>query len=132
MIFLDTSAIYALTDKGDKDYAEAKKLFALALLQGEDFFLHNYILVEANALIQRRLGLEQAKKFLEQATKFHTLWVDLPLHKLAEEYFHKHATRNLSFVDCTSFVVMKQQGIVDAFAFDEDFRKAGFQIYLNG
>ena len=129
MIFLDTSAIYALADGNDKNHEEAKKLFALALSQEQQFVLHNYILVEAGALIQRRLGLEQVKKFLQETAKFHTIWIDPPLHKLAEDYFHAHATRKLSFVDCVSFVVMQEQGIKHAFAFDDDFKKAGFSLY---
>jgi predicted nucleic acid-binding protein len=129
MIFLDTSAIYALSDEDDKDYKEAKTLFANALSQGQEFLLHNYILLEASALIQRRLGLGQAKKFLTEARKFHVLWVDLSLHMIAEDYFRKHATRKLSFVDCVSFVVMRQHGATTAFAFDEDFSKAGFRLY---
>lgn len=129
MIFLDTSTIYALADEDDKDHKKAKTLFANALLQGQEFLLHNYILLEASALIQRRLGLDQAKKFLAEARKFRVLWIDLSLHMIAEGYFRKHATRKLSFVDCVSFIVMRQHNISTAFAFDEDFRKAGFQLY---
>lgn len=129
MIFLDTSAIYALSDEDDKDHKEAKTLFANALSQGQEFLTHNYILLEASALIQRRLGLDQTKKFLTEASRFQILWVDLSLHTIAEDYFRKHATRKLSFVDCVSFVVMKQRNISTAFAFDEDFKKAGFELY---
>lgn len=129
MIFLDTSAIYALSDKNDKDYKEAKTLFANALSQGQEFLLHNYILLKAGSLIQRRLGLGQARKFLTEVRKFQVLWVDLSLHMIAEDYFRKHATRKLSFVDCVSFVVMKQHNISTAFAFDADFEKAGFRLY---
>ena len=129
MIFLDTSAIYALADENDNDYKEAKELFALALSQEQELVLHNYILVEAGALIQRRLGLEETKKLFQEIAKFHIIWIDPPLHKLAEDYFHTHATRKLSFVDCTSFVVMQKQGIKHAFAFDDDFQKAGFSLY---
>lgn len=129
MIFLDTSAVYALTDESDKDYKEAKELFTFALSQEHQFALHNYILVEAGALIQRRVGLEQAKKFLKEAAKFHIFWIDAQMHRFAEDYFHTHATRKLSFVDCASFVVMHKHGITRAFAFDDDFQKAGFQLY---
>ena len=129
MIFLDTSAIYALTDERDKSYKKAKELFELALSQEQQFLLHSYILVEASALIQRRLGLEQTKKFLKEAVRFHTIWVNAPLHRAGEDYFHKHATRKLSLVDCVSFVVMRQENITHAFAFDDDFEKAGFRLY---
>ena len=56
MIFLDTSAIYALADKADPNHADAYKKFDLALKAGEIFLLHNYVLVESAALLQARLG----------------------------------------------------------------------------
>jgi uncharacterized protein len=130
MIFLDTSAIYALADQKDEYYAQARESFGSILSQGGQFMLHNYILVESVALIQRRLGLEPAKKLLHDAGWFRVVWVDSSLHELASDYFQKHATRNISFVDCISFVLMKQEHIREAFAFDEDFEKAGFQLYL--
>lgn len=129
MILWDTSAIYALADKKDINNKRAKALLPQALQSEEELIFHNYVITESLALLQRRLGLQSAKDFLVQTTKFRTLWIDPPLHKLAEDYFHKHATRNVSFVDCVSFVVMKQHNISTAFAFDEDFRKAGFQLY---
>ncbi|HEY4509590.1 MAG TPA: PIN domain-containing protein [Candidatus Paceibacterota bacterium] len=129
MIFLDTSAIYALADERDENHEKAKGLFDLALSQGEQFSLHSYILIEASALLQRRLGLEQTKKFLKESARFQIVWIDSSLHKLAEDYFFKHATRKLSLVDCASFVVMRQQGIMKALAFDDDFPKAGSRLY---
>lgn len=127
MIFLDTSAIFALADENDQNHKEAKNKFKRALSQKREFLLHSYILVEAGALMQRRLGLKQAKTFLQEARNFHIVWVDSSLHGVAENYFHERATRRLSFVDCVSFVLMRQENIVEAFAFDDDFEKAGFR-----
>lgn len=129
MIFIDTSALYSLADQSDHNHQKAREIFARALKAGEEFLLHNYVLVESAALIQHRLGVAPAKKFLTEARKFQVLWVDLSLHRVAEDYFRKHATRKLSFADCVSFIVMKQRNSSTAFAFDEDFQKAGFLIY---
>jgi predicted nucleic acid-binding protein len=35
----------------------------------------------------------------------------------------------LSLVDAVSFAVMREAGITRAFAFDEDFRAAGFEVF---
>ena len=35
-----------------------------------------------------------------------------------------------SVVDCASFVVMKERGITDALAYDDDFKQAGFVALL--
>jgi predicted nucleic acid-binding protein len=66
MIFLDTSAIYALSDKADPHHATAYKKFDLALKSGETFLVHNYVLVESAALLQARLGLPSAILFLKK------------------------------------------------------------------
>ena len=40
----------------------------------------------------------------------------------------KQEYRQLSLVDCTSFVVMRQIGIDDVFAFDRHFAEQGFTV----
>lgn len=126
MIFIDTSALYSLADQSDHNHQKAREIFARALKAGEEFLVHNYVLVESAALIQHRLGAAPAKKFLEDAARFSVVWVDAPLHAKSVDYFSARATRNLSFVDCVSFVLMRQKGIRNAFVFDEDFAKEGF------
>jgi len=43
-------------------------------------------------------------------------------------FFRKYRDHELSFTDCTSFAAMRKYGIREAFTFDEDFSKAGFEI----
>jgi len=57
VIFLDTSAVYALADKADPHHVAACTEFDLALRSGETFLLHNYILVESVALLQTILSV---------------------------------------------------------------------------
>lgn len=128
MIFLDTSAIYALADKADSNHEKAKKAFSDILRQGEEFILHSYIIVESTALIQRRLGFAQAERFLNEVERFRVVWVDSFLHKLGRNFFKKSGKRKLSFVDCVSFTLMEKEGIGEVFAFDEDFAQAGFKL----
>jgi predicted nucleic acid-binding protein len=129
VIFLDTSAIYALADKADPNHPIACTKFDLALKSGETFLLHNYILVESAALLQARLGLQAAILFLNDAKAFQIEWVDLPLHQEAEKEFERIGKRGVSLVDCTSFVVMKRRNVQTALAFDPDFCQQGFSIY---
>ena len=129
MIFLDTSAIYALADKADPNHATAYSKFQDVLKSGETFLLHNYILLESVALLQARLGLPSAVLFLRNAKSFEVEWVDQDLHEEAEKELERIGKRGISLVDCTSFIVMKKRGMERVFAFDPDFQDQGFTIY---
>ena len=129
MIFLDTSAIYALADRADPNHAAALDKFQQILADGEILLLHNYILIESAALIQGRLGLHPALLFLSDAKAFEVEWVDSSLHEEAQRELAAIGRRGVSLVDCTSFVVMRRRGVRRVFAFDPDFREQGFTIY---
>lgn len=129
MIFLDTSALYALADRADRNHSHARALFEKAFHGGEELLTHNYIIVETVALIHHRLGFISAKKFLHDAAAFEIVWVDISLHEMGMKSFLQYGKRKLSFVDCISFAVMQQKEIQMAFAFDEDFVKVGFKPY---
>lgn len=51
-------------------------------------------------------------------------------HRWAEieawEWLRQHADREYSFVDATSFAVMRRRRLSDALTFDNDFTSAGF------
>jgi predicted nucleic acid-binding protein len=129
MIFLDTSAIYALADKADTNHKTAYSKFESVLKSGETFLIHNYILLESVALLQARLGLPSAILFLEDAQAFEVEWLDLELHQEAVKELEKIGKRGISLVDCTSFVVMKRRGVQKVLAFDPDFEDQGFTLY---
>lgn len=129
MIFIDTSAIYALADKADSNHITAYNKFEDILKSGEVPLLHNYILLESAALLQARLGLPSAILFLKDARSFEVEWVDLDLHKEAEKELERIGKRGISLVDCTSFIVMRRRRVQRAFAFDPDFKDQGFLIY---
>ncbi len=130
MIFLDTSAIYALADRNDLNHDAALDRFRHALESQEEFLVHNAILVEAAALLQRRLGLESALKFLGDSNKFVIHWITARDHGQAVELLKDRGRRGLSLVDCTSFTVMRHYQVTQVLAFDADFQQEGFDLYL--
>lgn len=130
MIFVDTSFLYALADTKDAHHVRAKHLFTDLLENREDWYTHNYIIVETAALIHRRIGFSAAEKFLQESLLFPLVWIDDSLHGEAAAYFSRCLRRKVSFVDCMSFVLMKRKGIKNAFAFDADFSKEGFEVML--
>jgi predicted nucleic acid-binding protein len=128
MIFLDTSAIYALADRADPNHRRAREALQAALDAGEALLTHNYVLVESMALIQRRLGVTAALRFARDAEAFEVDWVDESTHADALARLEKTAARGLSLVDAVSFLIMRRRGIRVALAFDADFVTAGFHL----
>lgn len=52
--------------------------------------------------------------------------VDAELEQRSLEWLRRHDERSYSFVDATSFVLMRSMKIRKALAFDGDFTAAGF------
>jgi len=44
------------------------------------------------------------------------------------ETFVTYEEQLLSFTDCTSFALMRQRQLLEAFTFDADFHRAGFVV----
>jgi predicted nucleic acid-binding protein len=129
VIFLDTSAIFALADADDPNHSQALELFRLARESGEGVLTHNYVLAEATALLQHRLGLLQAVRFLKEAESFQVHWVGPEDHQNAVALLEERNRRGLSLVDCMSFLVMRRYGVGQVLAFDPDFTREGFTMY---
>ena len=131
MIFLDTSAIYALADTGDQMHSEAVSAFEAARNADEEVVTHSYVLVESAALLQRRLGLGAALTFLDNAANFTLVWVDGELHTRAVEYLQQARQADLSLVDAVSFLVMGELNTTHYLGFDGHFDSAGFSRYAS-
>lgn len=128
MIFLDTSAIYALADSGDPNHHTAVERLQQLLDSGEELITHNYVLLESLALIQSRLGVTPARSFAKECATFTIDWVDQSLHASGIRELQKSGKRRISLVDHISFLVMRRRALAVAFAFDRDFESAGFQL----
>ena len=129
MIFLDTSAAYAAIDIADPHHEEASERLKAALQQGIPVLTHNYVVLESAALIQRRLGLDATLTFLKDTSLLKVHWITPEDHAEAVDLLERRGRRNLSLVDCMSFVVMKQYGITTALAYDSDFQAEGFDVF---
>ena len=127
MIFVDTSAIYAVLDRNDRNHEAAKREWFSLVDGGARMFTTNYVLVECCALAQSRLGAEAVRAIQEDMLPLIDLvWVDETIHAQAMAALLAARRRRLSLVDCCSFVAMRQRGAEAAFAFGGHFGEAGF------
>ena len=129
MIFLDTSAIYALANERDPNHEIAVERFGQAIAGREELLVHSYVVVEAAALLQARLGIEPSLRFLEQIADFTVHWIDSSDHDSAVSLLRDRGRRELSLVDCASFEIMRRYQVSEALAFDADFVREGFALY---
>lgn len=129
MIFVDTSAIYALLDRDDRNHPIARKTWFELLQSGIPLLTTNYVVVESCALAQNRLGVDAVRTIQDDilpAMELH--WIDPASHALAMAALLAAARRKLSLVDCSSFSVMRQADARIAFAFDRHFTNEGFRF----
>jgi len=127
-VFVDTSALYALLDRDDRRHAEAAAIWGRLVEEARPLTTHSYVLVEAFALVQRRLGPAAVKALQNDVVPLlDVIWVDEALHRAATEALLASGSRAVSLVDWTSFAVMRDRGLRLAFAFDDDFRSQGFE-----
>ncbi|MDE1858844.1 MAG: type II toxin-antitoxin system VapC family toxin [Thaumarchaeota archaeon] len=130
MIFVDTGAWYAAEVEDDVNHLAARKLLAEMSKGGHGVPLTtDYVLDETMTLLRSRRGLGAATTFVDKVRSSESVrvaWVDESLFERSLELFRKSDGKRWSFTDCTSFALMKQLSVSEAFAFDSHFEEAGF------
>ena len=89
----------------------------------------NHVVGESWTFLRRRQGHVAARAFVdtvERSSRVTILHVEEEVEREAWAWLRRHDERVYSFVDATSFAVMRKLGVLDALAFDGDFSAAGF------
>jgi predicted nucleic acid-binding protein len=129
MIFVDTSALYAVLDRDDQNHSAAKAAWRELLEAEENLLVTNYIVVETTALVQHRLGMEAVRVLYgEIVPVLDVHWITEADHLHAQNALLATDRRKLSLVDCSSFHAMRTRMLRVAFAFDPHFREQGFEL----
>ncbi len=129
VIFGDTSALYALLNARDLNHERAKTQWLQWLTGPADIVVSNYIVLETTALVQKRLGMQALRQFYDLLLPaMDVYWVSEETHRQAVQMLMASNRRQLSLVDCSSFVLMNALGISTVFSFDQHFAQAGFTV----
>ena len=118
-LFVDTSAFYAASDRGDQAHARANELLG----SERRLVTTDHVLVETWSLINIRGGHVAAERFWGAlrggvAAVEHVTAADFEAAWAIGERF---GDQSFSIVDRTSFAVMERLGVHRAVAFDDDF-----------
>jgi predicted nucleic acid-binding protein len=125
VIFVDTGAWFATAVRNDPDHSAAMRWLSQ---NREPLITTDYILAETATLIRmrdktargHRLAVRYASSILRQEG---SVLYHVTEHQLQQslDIFRRYRDHLFSFVDCTSFVVMEELHVTQAFAFDHHF-----------
>ena len=126
MKFVDTGFWVALLLRKDAHHREAAALWKEPL---GSLLSTNHVLGETCTFLRRRASHRAAVAFLDAAQKSSRLvltHVEEAQEVEALRWLRRHDEREYSFVDATSFAVMRHRRLTEALAFDGDFAATGF------
>lgn len=128
-VFVDSGAWFAVQVTDDAEHESARTNFPLLLDRCRSLVTSNAVVGETYTLLRLTKGYREAKRFLDKiahSRKLERLFVSEAVEWLAYDLLERFSDHAFSFVDATSFALMRQQRIRHAFAFDAHFATAGF------
>jgi predicted nucleic acid-binding protein len=129
-LFVDTAAWYALYDQRAEQHQAATELFDGLAHRPVTFFVTDYVIDETLTLISSRLGHMRAVAYGDWVLRsplVKDVRIDRGQWDQAWGMFQRYDDKDFSFTDCTSFVVMQQYKLMNAFTFDHHFKQMGFR-----
>lgn len=135
MIFIDTGAFLARYLNRDQYHKQSLLIWKKLAASKHESFTSNFVLDELFTLLGRKADYEFAVKqatIILASTHLKILRPDIAIEKTALGYFKKYADQQVSYTDCVSFALMKQQHIKKVFTFDHHFEMVNFNLYTGG
>jgi predicted nucleic acid-binding protein len=126
MKFVDTSFWVSLRFRRDDRHPAARAIWAA---RPGPLLTTTLVVGETWTFLVRRAGHERAIEFLDAINGLSRLavrHVDEDIEQEAWRWLRRHNERRYSFVDATSFALMRRLRLSEALAFDGDFAAAGF------
>ncbi|MGH3133268.1 MAG: type II toxin-antitoxin system VapC family toxin [Gaiellaceae bacterium] len=127
MTFVDSSFWIARFMPRDSRHGDATRVSEQ--LQAGRLVTSNLVLGETWTFLRKRVGHRFAMSWLDAVLGRVTVQlerIDSGLEDQAWRWLRAHDERPYSFVDATSFALMRKLRIEEALAFDGDFAAAGF------
>lgn len=129
-VFVDTGPWIALVDQRDQWHSEAERVLRQLQASRQPLVTSNLVLMESyTGLVNRveRSLIARFRETIDGSRQINIQRIDALTEELAWELFLRYDDKRVSMVDCSSFAIMEQLGIIQAFTFDLHFAQVGFQ-----
>jgi predicted nucleic acid-binding protein len=128
-VFIDSSAIFVM---GDRSSEEGEAVEEFLLTRRTPLVTTNFILAETLSLVTKRIGktkgIEVGEKVISSGI-IRLIYLEEALQREAWQFYKKYRDKDFDFIDATSFVYCKQQGIREVLTLDHHFTQMGFTIF---
>lgn len=124
--FIDSSAFIALNHAADQNHERACRI--AQHLTGCTFVVSDCILTETYTILRYRLGFQIANRFLNtvlHSEEYEIVEVNRSMRLQVLDLLERFSDQKISYCDALSVVIMNEQKITDAFAFDYHFAVLG-------
>lgn len=132
-IFLDTAFVYALINTRDQWHDRAVVWQERLAKKRRQLLSTEFVLVEIAdglAAVHFHNHAVQMINLLKENPFVEIVSLSSELFDEAFILYKKRMDKGWGLTDCTSFIVMKRYGIIDALTTDEHFQQAGFRALL--
>ncbi|MGQ0798107.1 MAG: type II toxin-antitoxin system VapC family toxin [Methanobacteriota archaeon] len=129
---MDSGAFIARAVKNDGNHEAARRVFqdlSQRRLPYRLLYTSNFVVDEVLTFLLYRTGARTALAVLawiRGSPNLRVLHVSEEAEALADREFRRYASSRVSYTDCTTKVLMEQEAIDTAFAFDRDLEVLGF------
>lgn len=120
-VFVDANYFIALFNETDSLHQKAKEIGAMLDRNKQSLIISNFIFLEIVTVVSLRRGKETARvagSSLLEAPHIEMIHVGPALHQRSWKLFEKVEQKNISFVDCSSALLMEDENIYTLLTFD--------------
>ncbi len=128
-VFIDSGGFLAVMDRDDPLHPAARDISARLESIRAQLYTSNYIVDETCTLVRARTSHSLAAQFLRslKTSGIIILRVTPAMEAEAEHIFLRHADKDFSFTDCTSFALIETKRLDAVLSFDRHFSQYHFR-----
>ncbi len=129
-VFVDTSALMALLDRTEPEHGPVLRAWECGNEGAEGFLTTDYAVVESVSVAQRRWGMDAVRALIHEFLPLvDIVWTTPEDHAAGVEALLSANRRQLSLVDCVSFVIMRRLSVREYLGIGPHFAEQGFTPY---